>query len=99
MTKHNLVYFTSLMLTTSVLLIAVNNLAAQSLPSWAFGPFTRPDKVNPVLSPNAKSSFTDPMSGKTIAWESNDVFNPAATIKTKKIYVLYRAEDKSGVGI
>lgn len=73
--------------------------AQQQLPSWAFGPFIRPAKVNPVLSPTAKSVFTDPMSGKKIAWESNDVFNPAATIKGNKIYVLYRAEDKSGIGI
>jgi beta-1,2-mannosidase len=73
--------------------------AQQDLPSWAFGPFIRPVNVNPVLSPNANSLFTDPMSGRKVAWESNDVFNPAATIKGNKIYVLYRAEDKSGIGI
>jgi predicted GH43/DUF377 family glycosyl hydrolase len=69
------------------------------LPHWAFGPFIRPQNVNPVLSPEKTSVFTDPMSNKKVAWESNDVFNPAATIKGNKIYVLYRAEDKSGIAI
>ncbi len=31
--------------------------------------------------------------------ESNDTFNPAATLYNGEIVVLYRAEDKSGVGI
>ena len=69
------------------------------LPDWAFGGFERPKNVNPVISPIANTSFTDPMTGKKIAWESNDAFNPGATIKNGKVVVLYRAEDKSGVGI
>lgn len=70
-----------------------------ALPNWAFGPFIRPQNVNPVLSPQPRSRFLDPMSRKNVAWEANDVFNPAATIKDNKIYVLYRAEDKSGIAI
>jgi predicted GH43/DUF377 family glycosyl hydrolase len=73
--------------------------AGAKLPSWAFGPFIRPPGVNPVLSPLEKSSFIDPMTNKAVAWESNDVFNPAATIINNKIAVIYRAEDKSGVAI
>ncbi|RYY55111.1 MAG: hypothetical protein EOO09_11850 [Chitinophagaceae bacterium] len=41
----------------------------------------------------------DPMKKQLVKWESNDVFNPAATVKDGKIVVLYRAEDKSGKGI
>jgi predicted GH43/DUF377 family glycosyl hydrolase len=63
------------------------------------GPFVRPANANPVLSPDTNSVFTDPMSNTKVAWEANDVFNPAATIMNNKIYVLYRAEDRSGVGI
>lgn len=37
--------------------------------------------------------------GKSIVWVLNDTFNPAATIYDEKIVVLYRAEDKSGIGI
>lgn len=69
------------------------------LPDWAFGGFVRPEGVNPVISPLDHTLFMDPMSGKQIAWESNDTFNPAATIKNGKIVVLYRAEDKTGVKI
>ncbi|QNL49646.1 hypothetical protein H8S90_23495 [Olivibacter sp. SDN3] len=69
------------------------------LPDWAMGGFVRPQGVNPVISPQEKTLFLDPMSGKKIAWESNDTFNPAATVKDGKIIVLYRAEDKLGVKI
>jgi beta-1,2-mannosidase len=76
------------------------DLHAQSdLPAWTLGPFVRPAGKNPVLSPNAKNIFNDPMTGRKIAWESNDVFNPAAAMKGNKIYVIYRAEDKSGIAI
>ncbi|SEN22462.1 Predicted glycosyl hydrolase, GH43/DUF377 family [bacterium A37T11] len=80
----------------------VTGLAQQTtntLPDWAFGGFVRPKGVNPVISPISNTFFKDPISGKPIAWESNDTFNPAATVKDGKIIVLYRAEDKSGVGI
>ena len=82
-----------------VIISFIGAAGQDKLPSWAFGPFIRPANVNPVLSPDPMSRFTDPMSGKKVAWESNDVFNPAATIRKNRIYVLYRAEDKSGVGI
>ncbi len=77
------------------------NLFAQlkPLPGWAFGPFVRPANVNPVLAPVKSTLFYDPMSGTKVPWEANDVFNPAATVKDGKIYVLYRAEDKSGIAI
>ena len=73
--------------------------AQDQLPDWALGPFIRPAHANPILSPDTKSVFFDPMSKQKLAWEAGDVFNPAATIKDNKIYVLYRAEDKSGEGI
>ena len=69
------------------------------LPSWALGPFVRPANANPVISPISSSSFYDPMQKKQLDWESNDTFNPAATVKDGKIYVLYRAEDKTGISI
>ena len=69
------------------------------LPSWAFGPFLRPAGVNPLISPDTTTRFFDPMRKVKTDWESNDTFNPAATIKNGKICILYRAEDKSGTGI
>jgi predicted GH43/DUF377 family glycosyl hydrolase len=88
-----------ILLATIFLAISINTFAQDHLPDWALGPFVRPANANPVLSPSAKSVFTDPMSSTQVAWEANDVFNPAATIMNNKIYVLYRAEDRSGKGI
>lgn len=83
-----------------IFMFATNLATAQyQFPDWAFGPFIRPANVNPIITPDSTSLFTDPMSGKEVAWEANDVFNPAATIKGNKIYVLYRSEDRSGKGI
>lgn len=70
------------------------------LPSWAFGGFARPQgNINPIISPNETSLFYDSLLAKNIGWESNDTFNPAAVVINGKVVVLYRAEDKSGIGI
>ncbi|GGH06996.1 glycoside hydrolase family 130 protein [Mucilaginibacter phyllosphaerae] len=69
------------------------------LPNWAFGGFTRPEGVNPIISPDSTTRFMDPVLHKLVGWESNDTFNPAAALYKGKIVVLYRSEDKSGVGI
>ncbi|MFT4153231.1 glycoside hydrolase family 130 protein [Parafilimonas sp.] len=81
------------------LLVTAPATAQSKLPDWALGPFIRPANVNPVISPNPQSVFPDPMSRQQVAWEASDVFNPAAAVKAGKIYVLYRSEDKSGIGI
>lgn len=69
------------------------------LPDWALGGFVRPEKANPIITPNHSNQFDCPMQDKKIGWEESDVFNPAATVKDGKIYVLYRAEDNSATGI
>ena len=69
------------------------------LPDWALGGFVRPEKANPIITPNPSIQFDCPMQDKKIGWEESDVFNPAATVKDGKIYVLYRAEDNSATGI
>jgi beta-1,2-mannosidase len=73
--------------------------AAPALPNWALGPFTRPAGVNPIIKPDTSTRFLDPISNTLVGWESNDTFNPTAVMKDGKICVLYRAEDRSGVGI
>ncbi|WP_341840770.1 glycoside hydrolase family 130 protein [Chitinophaga caseinilytica] len=74
-------------------------IAQHRLPGWAMGGFVRPEGVNPVISPDSLVKFWCPMRGDSVAWESNDTFNPAAAVKDGRIVLLYRAEDKSGVGI
>ena len=73
--------------------------AQSQFPEWALGPFIRPQNVNPIISPKTESLFFDPMSKQKIAWEAGDVFNPAAAVSKNKVYVLYRGEDRSGIGI
>jgi predicted GH43/DUF377 family glycosyl hydrolase len=86
-----------------VSLFFFNTLYAQTqnkpLPDWAFGGFVRPQSGNPVISPEPNTVFIDPMTKRPVNWESNDAFNPGATIRNGKIVVLYRAEDKLGIGI
>jgi predicted GH43/DUF377 family glycosyl hydrolase len=69
------------------------------LPDWALGGFVRPQGVNPVITPVPENLFNCPMQKKPVGWEESDTFNPAATVKDGKIYVLYRAEDNSATGI
>lgn len=75
------------------------NTEITEFPSWALTGFERPAGVNPVISPDSTTKFYCPLTKDSIDWESNDTFNPAATIYSNKVVVLYRAEDKSGEGI
>ena len=86
-------------LSAILLCIALSMNAQEQFPAWALGPFVRPLKVNPIISPDSKSLFFDPMSKQYLAWQAGDVFNPGAAVKNNKIYVLYRGEDRSGNGI
>ena len=74
---------------------ATSSLLAQSTHSWALGPFVRPVDA-PIIEPNPKAVFTDPILGKAVHWEALHTFNPAAIVREGKVYVLYRAEDDSG---
>ena len=74
-------------------------IKVNSLPKWAFGGFSRPKSINPIISPDSNTTFLDPMSGKLVKWEANYTFNPGATLKNGKIVVLYRSEDLTGVEI
>ena len=64
--------------------------------SWQLGPFEKNDSVNPVLEPQAHTTFYCPVRKDTIRWEEKDVFNPSAVVRNGKIYLLYRAEDVVG---
>lgn len=63
--------------------------------NWALLPITKIDSVNPILGPGS-GSFTDPILHKKVLWEAKDVFNPAIINRDGKIYMLYRAQDKTG---
>jgi len=63
---------------------------------WQLRPFTRPAEGNPVIRADRRAVFTDPILGVPVHWEALHTFNPAATVRNGKVYVLYRAEDDSG---
>src|SRR5262245_40014265 len=65
--------------------------------SWMLGPFSKPADANPVVTPNPTARFHSPMNDSTVAWEAYATFNPAAVVKDGKVFLLYRAEDASGV--
>lgn len=64
--------------------------------SWTLGPFVRPPSAEPVLVPDPRSVFHDPIRNVSVHWEELHAFNPAAIVRDGKIDVLYRAEDNTG---
>ncbi|RMG74635.1 MAG: glycosidase, partial [Bacteroidetes bacterium] len=64
--------------------------------TWMLGPFVKIDSINPVLSPQAHTTFWCPVREDTVRWEQKDVFNPAAVVRKGQVYLLYRAEDTVG---
>lgn len=71
----------------------VPHLPAQE--SWVIGPWSRASD-SPIIQPNPKSTFVDPVTEKPVHWEALHTFNPAAIVRNGKVVVLYRAEDDSG---
>ena len=73
-------------------------LIAKETP-WQLGPFVRLNEINPVITPDAESSFYCPIQQREVSWESDHTFNPAAVVREGKVYLFYRAEDNYGQGI
>ncbi len=73
-----------------------NQAPAPDPDNWAMLSFQKADSVNPVLTPGT-ALFNDPILNKQVAWEEKDVFNPAIVVRNDKVYMLYRAQDKTGL--
>jgi len=58
---------------------------------WAMGPFVK--QKEPILEPTPNLTFQCPVLGKTVRWEEQNVYNPAAVVRDGKVYLLYRADD------
>ncbi|TVQ68091.1 MAG: glycosidase [Balneolaceae bacterium] len=69
-----------------LLLSACNDPAVIDSDEWQLGPFVKYDN-NPIMVPQGDT------------WEAKDIFNPAAFAEDDLIYMLYRAEDSTGIGI
>jgi len=63
--------------------------------SWAFNNFIKLDSVNPILTPDSTSRFFCPIQNTNTKWESKNVLNPTALVKEGKIYLIYRAQDRT----
>jgi len=79
----------------AILLVAASAYAQKPV-QWVIGPFARPEKGNPVVTPQQGSTFDDPILKTPVRWEALHTFNPAAIVRQGKVYLLYRAEDNSG---
>ncbi len=88
--RHN-IYLLSLLST----LLSVSVPALKGQQSWVIGPWASASQT-PVIGPRPESTFTDPVSGKSVHWEALHTFNPAAIVRDGQIVLLYRAEDDSG---
>ena len=64
---------------------------------WMFGPFEKPAGVNPVIAPSAAATFRSPMNDSVVRWEAYSTFNPGAVVRDGKVFLLYRAEDATGL--
>ena len=65
---------------------------------WDFRTFFKPPE-NPVVRADSSYMFTDPVSGKDVRWQRADIFNPAATIRNGKVYLLLRCEDNPAAAL
>jgi len=81
---------------TALLSLTAAALHAQDR-SWMFGPFEKPRAVNPVIAPSATAQIRSAITDNVVAWEAYATFNPAAVVRYGKVYLLYRAEDATGV--
>lgn len=88
-------------MTSLILAATLASCAGQSRQDhaeWAWIGFERPAE-NPIIRPNPDTKFFCPVTRDSVAWESNDTFNPAVTVKDGQVVLLYRAEDQTGQGI
>ena len=60
---------------------------------WDLGPFVK--RKEPVLRPTSDSRFLCPVRGSEVRWEERNTYNPAAVVRGDKVYLLYRADDRS----
>lgn len=75
----------------TVILSSASNNADRD--GWSMGPFVK--RKQPVLQPTPDSRFHCPIRGEEVRWEQQNVYNPAAVVRNGKVYLLYRADDRS----
>lgn len=64
--------------------------------NWTLGPITRLDDYNPVLGPDDRPDFFCPVRRDKLRWEARAVYNPAAIVRDRGVWMLYRGQDNRG---
>ena len=64
---------------------AYSQKAPEQAVAWQIGPFAKYE-ANPILAPQGAT------------WEAKDVFNPTTWTDGETVFMLYRAEDSTGIG-
>ena len=77
---------TAFPLLLTITLVAALACSTEYEENWQMGPFVKYEG-NPIITPQGDT------------WEAKDVFNPASWSDGETIYMLYRAEDSTGIGI
>ncbi|MFL5468577.1 MAG: glycoside hydrolase family 130 protein [Gemmatimonadaceae bacterium] len=85
-----------LVVSLAVASAVISTAASAQSRDWMFGPFEKPSQANPIISPTGTATFLSPMTDSLVRWEELATFNPGATVKDGKVYLLYRAEDATG---
>ena len=91
--KRKFQHIAYLLMVAAVITSCGEKKQTSEFPDWAWADFQRPEGINPIVSPDTTTVFYCPMRQDSVAWESSDTFNPAATIYDGKVVVLYRADD------
>ena len=84
------------LLVVPVVLFCSAQIQPKAQQTWMLGPFARAPYGEPVIVPDPKATFLDPVRKEPVHWEALHTFNPAAIVRDGKIDVLYRAEDDTG---
>ena len=77
--KRKFQHIAYLLMVAAVLTSCGEKKQISEFPDWAWADFQRPEGINPIVSPDTTTVFYCPMRQDSVAWESSDTFNPAAT--------------------
>ena len=72
-----------------------NLQSAEKNTDWLLVKFVKIDSLNPILQPSSSQVFNCPIKISMMRWEEKNVLNPSAVVREGKVYLIYRAQDKS----
>jgi predicted GH43/DUF377 family glycosyl hydrolase len=92
--KHAIIVLTLLVLLGCNISTLHDKSETEIAKDWTMLDFMKADSINPILEPSFDQIFYCPLSKKEVRWEERNVLNPSAIVKDRKVYLIYRAQDK-----